>query len=113
MVLALQRVPQAAAGGDRTGTVQADVVEGAQHRGVAQHDDRLAAKVGGEVLAVVADIGRVADELPRAAEHTLLLERQDNGIGVEPRRNGGGAVDAQVEGKRQGHGVRLASAVSF
>ena len=51
---------------------------------VPAHDHRLAAEIGGDVVARVRHLAGVADEQPGAAEHALHLELEHVGVGSRP-----------------------------
>jgi hypothetical protein len=51
---------------------------------VARHDHRLAAEIGGDVVARLTHLAGMADEQPSAAEDALHLQLEDLGIGVDP-----------------------------
>ena len=50
---------------------------------VPAHDHRLAAEVGGDVVARVRHLARMADEQPGTAENTLKLKLEHVGIGID------------------------------
>ena len=106
VVLALERLPLAAAVCDRTGTVQADVVKRAQRIAIAKDDERLARDFGGEELSALRDLLRPPDELPCPREDLLALELEIDGIDVEPSRNRRRVGDVGVEGEVDGHRSR-------
>src|SRR5437867_3679634 len=105
MVLALQRLSLAAAVGDRSGAVEADVVEAAQRLTVAEDDDRVVPDFGREVLSPFCYLLHTADELPRSREDPLALELEVHRIVVEPRRNRRGTRNIGVEGEDERHEV--------
>lgn len=82
--------------------MQADVVEAAQGVVVAKDDDGVVLHRGSEELSVLAHLLRAPDELPGVREDALALELEVDGIIVEPRRDGGGALDVRVEGEDEG-----------
>jgi hypothetical protein len=65
----------------------ADVAERAQRAVVvAQDQHRLPARVRGEIGAGVRQRGDVRRELPAALEDAAVLELDDFGVSIEPRR---------------------------
>src|SRR6476661_7091865 len=85
--------------------MQADIVAAAQGVLVAQDDDGIVADRGGEEATVPAHLLGTSDELPRMREHALTLELEIDGIIVEPRRDGGRALDVRIEGEDEGQGT--------
>src|SRR6267378_3737604 len=95
VVLAAQNILAAAAQGDGSRAMTANVAEGAERTFfVANDNDRFADEIGGEETFWVGDgplhaipfsarLAKCSDELPGAAENTRLLDFQNRGIGVE------------------------------
>ncbi len=104
VIAALQRLPLAAPLGHRAGPVQADVVESAQRVAIADHDDRLVTDLRREEAPGFGHVGRPPHQLPRAAEDLLVLQREEDRVGVAARRDRLGAADVGVEREDQRHG---------
>ena len=66
---------------DAIAAVAADVEEGADRAvGVAHHEDRVLAHVGGEVVPGIGDLGLVAEEQPAAGKDLLQFLLVDVGL---------------------------------
>src|SRR4051812_26983504 len=80
----------------------ADIVEGTDHAVIAtQREEHLAHEVETLEVARVRDLGQVADDLPRRAEHAFALELQEFRVEIGPRRQ------AEVVGGGWAHGAKI------
>ena len=103
VIATLHRVALATAVGDRAGAVEAYVVKAAQRVPIAQHDDAVVAHLRREELAVLGHLIHPSHELPRVRKHALHLQFEIDGIVVQARRNGRGALDVRIEGEDNRH----------
>ena len=99
VILALERLTLAAPIGDGTRAVEANVIETAQRRPVAEYDDGIVAYLGGEVLPRLEHLVHSPNELPAVREDPLALELEIDRVVVEPSRDRRGASDVWVEGE--------------
>ena len=116
MILAAHDILAATAESDRSGTVAADVAEGAEGSLLVANDEqRFSGAFGGKkrfwvgdgfLYAVDLTAGMVesADELPGAAKDFVLLDFEDGRIGVKARGEGVGAFDLLVDVEMEGLG---------
>jgi hypothetical protein len=85
--------------------VATNIEEAADLLAIAQEQQRLAANVHREVIAMRAQLAGVADVLPRARQHCRVFVRETGRIGVETRRRRACAGDIGMRRIELGCGV--------
>ena len=92
VIAATKQFSRTASLGGRSGAMAADVIETAQFAlSPAHQQKRLAQNLGGEEVSGICQLIAMADHLPGPGEDSISLSREQQGIGVERRRNRPGA----------------------